>query len=56
MLQIKSVDYKNSDGKQVVSTRLPGYSGVSGLDGDQEAEDLRREEEEEEAAADLEAV
>lgn len=50
MLQIKSVDYRYEDGKTVRSTRLPGYSGVSGLDAEQDAEDERRE------AADLEAV
>ena len=32
VLQIKSVDYKYRDGQSVQSTRLPGYSGVSGLD------------------------
>ncbi len=48
VLQIKSVDYTFADGQQVQSTRLPGYSGVAGLDGDQEAEDRKRE-------ADLEA-
>ncbi|KAL0025560.1 hypothetical protein WJX79_000263 [Trebouxia sp. C0005] len=46
---IKSVDYKYEDGKTVQSTRLPGYSGVSGLDAEQDAEDEKRE------AADLEA-
>ncbi len=50
MLQIKSVDYRSEDGKTVQSTRLPGYSGVSGLDAEQDAEDEKRE------AADLEAV
>ncbi len=49
MLQIKSVDYRYKDGKTVQSTRLPGYSGVSGLDAEQDAEDEGRE-------ADLEAV
>ncbi len=50
MVQIKSVDYQFEDGKTVQSTRLPGYSGVSGLDAEQDAEDEKRE------AADLEAV
>jgi hypothetical protein len=50
MLQIRSVDYRYEDGKTVQSTRLPGYSGVSGLDAEQDAEDEKRE------AADLEAV
>lgn len=50
MLQIRSVDYRYEDGKTVQSTRLPGYSGVSGLDAEQDAEVEKRE------AADLEAV
>ncbi len=50
MLQIRSVDYRYEDGKTVQSTRLPGYSGVSGLDSEQDVEDEKRE------AADLEAV
>lgn len=50
LLQIKSVDYRYEDGKTVQSTRLPGYSGVSGLDAEQDAEDEKKE------AADLEAV
>ena len=44
MLQIKSVDYVFEDGQQVQSTRLPGYSGVSGLDAEQDAEDRKMDE------------
>ena len=43
-LQIKSVDYVYEDGQQVQSTRLPGYSGVSGLDAEQDAEDRKMDE------------
>ena len=49
VLQIKSVDYQYSDGQSVLSTRLPGYSGVSGLDDYDSAEDAK-------AHADLESV
>ena len=34
MLQIRSVDYVAKDGTHTQSARLPGYSGISGLDGD----------------------
>ena len=49
VLQIKSVDYQYRDGQSVQSTRLPGYSGVSGLDDYDSAEDAK-------AHADLESV
>ena len=41
VLQIKSVDYTYRDGQSVQSTRLPGYSGVSGLDDYDNAEDAK---------------
>ena len=44
LLQINSVDYTYEDGKTVQSSRLPGYSGVAGLDVDQDM--LKRKKEE----------
>ena len=37
-VQISSADYVYEDGKKVHSTRLPGYSGAAGLDGEPEPE------------------
>ena len=37
------MDYVYEDGQQVKSTRLPGYSGVSGLDAEQDDEDRKRD-------------
>lgn len=36
VVQIKSVDYVYQDGSAVESGRLPGYSGIAGLDADQD--------------------
>ena len=49
LLQIQSVDYVAKDGTHTQSARLPGYSGISGLDGELDAEEKKRED-------DLEAV
>ena len=46
--QINSVDYTYEDGKTVQSSRLPGYSGVAGLDVDQDM--LKRKKEEQDGA------
>ncbi len=53
MLQIKSVDYVDQNGKEYESSRLPGYAGVSGLDVDPAA---LRQQKAEETGQDIESV